>query len=90
MLDQQLIYWFTFPHSYNEGCCVWPMNCGSCVTCPTVLKMLEHSVSRQQTLSPCTKTIPQTENRDNIPLEQVSTDAFTHCILGMKLLELCC
>jgi len=52
--------------------------------------MLEHPVSRQQTLSPFTKTIPRTENRGNIPLEQMSTDAFTHCILGVKLLELCC
>jgi len=51
--------------------------------------MLEHLVLRQQILSPFTKTIPQTENRDNIPLEQMSTDAFTHCILGMELLELC-
>jgi len=65
------------------------MNCRFCVMCPTVLKMLEHPVSRQQILFPFTKTIPRRENRDNIPLEQMGTDAFTHCILGMKLLELC-
>ena len=65
------------------------MNCRSCVMCPTVLKMLEHLVLRQQILSPFTKAIPRTENRYNIPLEQMSTDAFTHCILDMKLLELC-
>jgi hypothetical protein len=51
--------------------------------------MLKRPVLRQQILSPFTKTIPQTENRDNNPLEQMSTDAFTKCILGMKLLELC-